>query len=109
MIPMHPSNRSRFLLAEKRLRAMEERGRHSGYRMPKDYTPRRSHTHDRIVVRRNAVHRLASEPMVPSVYVWGCRLYVCQKVQSKLKQSRMFRLRFRIQDQCRKGARWTLT
>jgi hypothetical protein len=95
---------SRTLMMDKRLRAMEKRGRHSGYRTPKDYTPRRSHTHDRIVLRRQAVHRLRTEPMVPSVYVWGCRLYVGGKVRPKLKQGRLFALRIRIQHQCRRGA-----
>lgn len=89
---------ARTLLMDRRLRAMDERGRHAGYRMPKDYTPLRSHSHDRIKQRRQAVRW---EPMVPSVYVWGGRLYVGQKVRPKLKQSRMFSLRIRIQHQCR--------
>jgi hypothetical protein len=101
MISKHPCNKSRFRLAEKRIRAMEQGGRHAGYRMPKDYTPLRSRSHERIKLRRQAVRW---EPMVPSIYVWGGRLYVGQKARPKLKQSRLFALRIRIQHQCRRGA-----
>lgn len=101
MISKHPCTKSRFLLADKRHHAMEQRGRHSGYRMPKDYTPLRSRSHEQIKQRRQAVHLLRKDPMVPSVYVWGSRLYVSQNVQPKLKQGRMFALRIRIQHQCR--------